>query len=96
MNDQDKRAVEGMARCGIDFEGLCASFPKFPREKIEKTFIVTRESIGEASGHGLKRFLQPLEDGLSSGRSCCAAGWVRGMRGKSLHFPITFHSSLYP
>ena len=46
MNDQDKRAVEGMARCGIDFEGLCASFPKFPREEIEKIFIVSRESIG--------------------------------------------------
>ncbi len=35
MNDQDKRAVEGMARCGIDFEGLCASFPKFPREDFD-------------------------------------------------------------
>ena len=36
MNDQDKRAVEGMARCGINLEGLCTSFPKFPREEIEK------------------------------------------------------------
>ncbi len=49
MNDQDKRAVEGMARCGIDLEGLCASFPKFPREEIEKIFIITRESIGSWS-----------------------------------------------
>ena len=30
MNDQDKRAVEGMARCGIDFDGLCKAFPNFP------------------------------------------------------------------
>lgn len=28
MNDQDKRAVEGMARCGIDFDGLCKAFAK--------------------------------------------------------------------
>ena len=32
MNEQDRRAVEGMARCGIDLEGLCASFPKFSKE----------------------------------------------------------------
>ena len=49
MNDQDKRAVEGMARCGIDLEGLCASFPKFPREEIEEIFIATRKSIGSWS-----------------------------------------------
>ena len=46
MKDQDKRAVEGMARCGIDLEGLCASFPKFPREEIERIYIATRKSIG--------------------------------------------------
>ena len=49
MNDQDRRAVEGMARCGIDLEGLCASFPKFPREEIEEIFIATRKSIGSWS-----------------------------------------------
>ena len=49
MNDQDKRAVEGMARCGIDLEGLCTSFPKFPREEIEEIFIETRKSIGSWS-----------------------------------------------
>ena len=57
------------------------------------TLILAREEEEqermEASGHGLKRFLLPLEDGFSSGRSWCAAGWVRGMRGKSLHFPGT-------
>ena len=34
MNDQDKRAVEGMARCGIELEGLLAAFPSFPAEEI--------------------------------------------------------------
>ena len=38
MNDQDKRAVEGMARCGIDLEGLCSSFPNFPVEEIEEVY----------------------------------------------------------
>ncbi len=34
MNNQDKRAVEGLARSGIDLDGLCASFPQFPKEDI--------------------------------------------------------------
>lgn len=34
MNEQDKRAVEGMARCGISLEGLLSAFPKFPAEEI--------------------------------------------------------------
>ena len=49
MNDQDKRADEGMARCGIDLEGLCASFPKYPRDEIKKIYNATRESIGLCS-----------------------------------------------
>lgn len=43
MNDQDKRAVESMARCGIDFDGLCKSFPKFPIEEIEKVYMQVRK-----------------------------------------------------
>lgn len=38
MNDQDKRAVEGMARTGIDFDGLRRAFPKFPIEEIERIY----------------------------------------------------------
>jgi len=38
INDQDKRAVEGMARCGIELEGLIDSFPKFPAEDIEAIY----------------------------------------------------------
>ena len=46
MNEQNKRAVEGMARCGIDLEGLCASFPKFSKEEVEEIYVQTRKSIG--------------------------------------------------
>ena len=49
MNDQDKRAVEGMARCGIELEGLCKAFPKFPIDEIEKIFIQVRKSTGIGS-----------------------------------------------
>ena len=34
MKEQDKRAVEGMARCGISLEGLLEAFPKFPAVEI--------------------------------------------------------------
>jgi len=34
MNEQDKRAVESMCQCGLDLEGVIASFPMFPREDI--------------------------------------------------------------
>lgn len=44
MNDQDKRAVEGMARCGIDFDGLCKAFPNFPLEEIERIFMQVRKN----------------------------------------------------
>lgn len=39
MNEQDKRAVEGMARCGISLEGLIGAFPKFPAEEITEIYI---------------------------------------------------------
>ena len=38
MNDQDRRAVEGMARCGIDLEGLIAMFPNFPADEITEVY----------------------------------------------------------
>lgn len=44
MNDQDKRAVEGMARCGIDFDGLCKAFPNFPLEEVEKIYMQVRKN----------------------------------------------------
>ena len=38
MTDQDKRAVEGLARCGISLEGLCDAFPKFPMKEIREIY----------------------------------------------------------
>lgn len=49
MNDQDKRAVEGMARCGIDFDGLCKAFPKFPLEELERIYMQVRKSTDYGS-----------------------------------------------
>lgn len=50
MNEQDKRAVEGMARCGIDFDGLCRAFPKFSIDEIEKVYMQVRKSGIYSSG----------------------------------------------
>ena len=38
MNEQDRRAVENMTLTGMDLEALCACFPKFPKEEIEKIY----------------------------------------------------------
>ena len=38
MREQDRRAVEGMARCGIDLEGLVSAFAQFPKEEIENVY----------------------------------------------------------
>lgn len=50
MNDQDKRAVEGMAMCGIEFDGLCKAFPGFPIEEIERIYMLARKrrDLGES------------------------------------------------
>ncbi len=34
MQEQDKRAVESMCRCGLDIDGVIALFPRFSREDI--------------------------------------------------------------
>lgn len=38
MREQDKRAVEGMAICGIDLEGLIKAFPNFPSNEVEEVY----------------------------------------------------------
>ena len=38
MREQDRRAVEGMARCGIDLEDLISAFSQFPKEEIEEVY----------------------------------------------------------
>ena len=32
MQEQDKRAVESMCRCGLDLKGVINVFPSLPRE----------------------------------------------------------------
>lgn len=38
MREQDKRAVEGMARCGISMEGLIDAFPNFPVKEVTEIY----------------------------------------------------------
>ena len=38
MTDQDKRAVEGLARCGISLEGLCDAFARFPKDEVREIY----------------------------------------------------------
>ncbi|MCR4684382.1 MAG: hypothetical protein K5649_02855 [Lachnospiraceae bacterium] len=38
MSNQDKRAVESMCRCGLDFDGVCACFSSFPKEDIREIY----------------------------------------------------------
>ena len=35
INEQDKRAIETMARCGLDIEALQSMFSKASKEEIE-------------------------------------------------------------
>ena len=38
MNEQDGRAVEGLARCGISPEGLLEAFPRFPADEVREIY----------------------------------------------------------
>ncbi|MCR4750028.1 MAG: hypothetical protein K5877_09585 [Lachnospiraceae bacterium] len=49
MKDQDKRAVEGLARCGMSLDSLCESFPKFPKEEIEEIYRQISSVTGNES-----------------------------------------------
>lgn len=50
-NDQDMRVVEGMARTGIDFDGLFGAFPRIPIEEIERIYMQFRK-IGYYGNNG--------------------------------------------
>lgn len=43
MNEQDRRAVEGMARCGIELDGLISAFPKFTASEITTIYYEVHE-----------------------------------------------------
>ena len=38
MKEQDRRAVEGMARSGMDLEVLLSCFPSFPKEEVADVY----------------------------------------------------------
>lgn len=47
MQEQDKRAVEGMARCGISLEGLIDAFSSFPKEEVTAIYEeIHKDEIG--------------------------------------------------
>ncbi len=42
MQKQDERAVESMINCGLSFESVCESFPKFDPEEIKEIYDKTK------------------------------------------------------
>ena len=50
MKDQARRAVEGMARCGIDLEGLIAMFPSFSADEVTEVYREINKIIADDSG----------------------------------------------
>lgn len=38
MQEQNKRAIESMCRCGLSLKELIAVFPSFPQEDIENIY----------------------------------------------------------
>lgn len=43
MTNQDKRAVESMCQCGLDLDGVIASFPKLDRREVEEVYRIVNE-----------------------------------------------------
>lgn len=54
MKVQDKRAVEGMARCGISLEGLLEAFPKFPVEEVIAVYDEINNTKASAEAVNIK------------------------------------------
>jgi len=50
MQEQDKRAVESMCRCGLDLEGVINVFPSLPREEIAAIYKSVRDRDTDANG----------------------------------------------
>ena len=45
MQEQDKRAVESMCRCGLDLDGVINVFPNLPREEITAIYKSVRNGM---------------------------------------------------
>ena len=50
MQEQDKRAVESMCRCGLNLEGVINVFPSLPREEIAAIYKFVRNRDIDADG----------------------------------------------
>ncbi len=50
MQEQDKRAVESMCRCGLDLKGVINVFPSLPREEITAIYKSVRGRDTDANG----------------------------------------------
>lgn len=50
MQEQDKRAVESMCRCGLDLKSVINVFPSLPREEIEAIYKFVRNRDADANG----------------------------------------------
>ena len=64
-----------MARCGIDLDGLCKAFPRFPMEEIEKIYLQVcqnacsgsteqdiKDGVTEETPVAVKRIGKPLQN----------------------------------
>lgn len=87
MKEQDRRAVENMSLTGMDLDALCACFPKFPKEEIEKIYnevknkpeekntVQTQNWGGIVIHRDLHfRYMEKMERSIvliSSGSKCC-------------------------
>ena len=54
MSNQDRRAVESMCRCGLDFDGVCACFSSFPKEEIREIYTRIRRMLTGYADNGKK------------------------------------------
>lgn len=50
MQEQDKRAVESMCRCGLDLKGVINVFPSFPKEEVTAIYKSVRNRDTDANG----------------------------------------------
>ena len=50
MQEQDKRAVESMCRCGLDLEGIINVFPGLPKDEITVIYKYVRDKNTDING----------------------------------------------
>ena len=50
MQEQDKRAVESMCRCGLNLDGVINVFPSFSREEITAVYKSVRGRDTDENG----------------------------------------------